>query len=119
MWIEASEKLPPPGQKVLWYGKRPIARGPRKGQSCDMLQVASFPTHFNFTPTHWFAFPSPPTSGECGTGENIRPSAEIADYDCGMLNDYGGGNVDWWWDYIRAETNRCNEYWRSATSHVD
>jgi hypothetical protein len=46
------------------------------------------------------------------------PSDEIADYDCGMLNDHGGGNVAWWWDYLRYEIGRCNDYWRSATSHV-
>ena len=45
-------------------------------------------------------------------------SDEIADYDCGLINDYGGGNVQWWQDYLRHEINRCNEYWRSATSHV-
>lgn len=32
------------------------------------------------------------------------------DYDAGLLNDYGGGDVDWWWDYIRAEIGRCNDY---------
>jgi hypothetical protein len=47
-----------------------------------------------------------------------KPSDEIADYDCGMLNDHGGGNVGWWFDYIRYEIGRCNDYWRSATSHV-
>lgn len=36
-----------------------------------------------------------------------------ADYDPGLLNDYGGGNVEWWRDYIRCEINRCNEHWRS------
>lgn len=39
---------------------------------------------------------------------------EIDDYDCGILNDYGGGNVQWWQDYIRSEIQRCNEYWREA-----
>lgn len=36
-----------------------------------------------------------------------------ADYDPGLLNDYGGGNVGWWMDYIRHEVNRCNDYWRT------
>ena len=43
------------------------------------------------------------------------PLAELEsepDYDPGYLNDYGGGNVEWWFDYIRSEINRCNEYWR-------
>jgi hypothetical protein len=37
---------------------------------------------------------------------------EEPDYDPGLLNDYGGGNVDWWMDYIRSEINSCNAYWR-------
>jgi len=36
------------------------------------------------------------------------------DYDCGLMNDYGGGNVEWWQDYIRTEIDKCNEYWRSV-----
>lgn len=35
-----------------------------------------------------------------------------ADYDAGLLNDYGGGNVEWWWDYLRAEIGRANDHWR-------
>ena len=38
------------------------------------------------------------------------------DYDSGLINDYGGGNVGWWMDYIRVEINNCNEYWRSIIS---
>jgi len=34
------------------------------------------------------------------------------DYDSGLLNNYGGGDVDWWQDYIREEIARCNGYWR-------
>jgi len=41
------------------------------------------------------------------------------DYDCGLINDYGGGNVSWWMDYLRTEINRCNEYWRSFISSFD
>lgn len=37
---------------------------------------------------------------------------DTSDYDAGLLNDYGGGNVDWWWDYLRAEIGRANEHWR-------
>jgi len=37
---------------------------------------------------------------------------EEPDYDPGLLNDYGGGNVDWWMNYIRSEINSCNAYWR-------
>lgn len=42
--------------------------------------------------------------------------ADIPDYDAGLLNDWGGGNVDWWQDYIRAEIGRANDYWRSVIS---
>lgn len=30
------------------------------------------------------------------------------------LNDYGGGNVAWWHDYIRAEVGRLEEIARDA-----
>jgi hypothetical protein len=32
-------------------------------------------------------------------------------YDAGLLSDYGGGNVEWWQDYLRAEIERCNDHW--------
>lgn len=38
---------------------------------------------------------------------------EMDDYDCGLINDWGGGNVEWWQDYIRAEIGRANEHWRT------
>lgn len=31
-------------------------------------------------------------------------------YDTGILNDYGGGNAEWWQDYIRAEIERANDF---------
>lgn len=39
---------------------------------------------------------------------------ETPDYDAGLLNDFGGGNVEWWQDYLRAEIDRANEFWRDA-----
>jgi len=42
-----------------------------------------------------------------------KQSKREADYDSGLLSDWGGGNVAWWQDYIRAEVGRCNDYWRS------
>ena len=47
------------------------------------------------------------------TSENAQSLLNVDDYDCGLLNDYGGGNVDWWFDYIRYEIDHCNAYWRS------
>lgn len=32
-------------------------------------------------------------------------------YDAGLLGDGGGGNVDWWWDYIRAELDRAHDHY--------
>ena len=41
-----------------------------------------------------------------------------ADYDAGLLNDFGGGNVNWWQDYLRAEIGRANEYWRALIDNA-
>ena len=32
------------------------------------------------------------------------------EYNSGLLNDFGGGNVQWWHDYLRAEIEACNEF---------
>ncbi|MCW1431353.1 Lar family restriction alleviation protein [Novosphingobium sp. JCM 18896] len=32
-------------------------------------------------------------------------------YDAGLLNDYGGGDVNWWQDYIRAELGRAHDFY--------
>ena len=34
-------------------------------------------------------------------------------YDAGLLNDFGGGNVEWWQDYIRAELARAHDFYAS------
>ena len=31
----------------------------------------------------------------------------------GLLNDYGGGKIEWWQDYIRAELARAHEFYQS------
>ena len=41
---------------------------------------------------------------------------EVDDYDPGLLNDFGGGNVQWWQDYIRAEIGEANERWQEQVS---
>jgi len=38
--------------------------------------------------------------------------ASTSDYDAGLFNDFGGGNIAWWHDYLQAEIGRCNAYWR-------
>ena len=37
----------------------------------------------------------------------------LEEYDAGLLNDFGGGNVEWWQDYIRAELGRAYEHYQS------
>lgn len=44
--------------------------------------------------------------------DKIREAFEPTDYDAGCFNDYGGGKVEWWFDYLRFEINRANEHWR-------
>lgn len=34
-------------------------------------------------------------------------------YDAGLLNAYGGGDIDWWWDYLRAELDRAHEFYEA------
>lgn len=34
-------------------------------------------------------------------------------YDAGILNDFGGGNVEWWQDYIRAELGHAHDFYQS------
>jgi len=49
----------------------------------------------------------------------VTEAAEtILDYDAGLLNDWGGGNVDWWLDYLRAEIGRANDHWRDALRQI-
>ena len=44
--------------------------------------------------------------------KQIEALLNIPDYDIGLINDYGRGNVQWWQDYIRNVINSCNQYWR-------
>jgi hypothetical protein len=37
---------------------------------------------------------------------------EFTDYDPGALNDYGGGNILWWTEYIHQIISDCNDYHR-------
>ena len=38
---------------------------------------------------------------------------ELDPYDAGLLNDFGGGNVEWWQDYIRAELGHAHDFYQS------
>lgn len=39
-------------------------------------------------------------------------------YDAGLLSDYGGGNIEWWQDYIRSELARSDEYYQAEISRL-
>ena len=42
------------------------------------------------------------------------PAGRVLDcYDAGILNDFGGGNVEWWQDYIRAELGHAHDFYQS------
>ena len=47
------------------------------------------------------------------TADKIRA---LPDYDTGLLNDFGGGNVEWWQTYLRDEIGRANDHWREAAA---
>lgn len=40
------------------------------------------------------------------------------EYDVGLLNDWGGGNVAWWHDYLRYEIGRANSHWIQQTESL-
>lgn len=41
----------------------------------------------------------------------------LTEYDAGILNDWGGGNVEWWQDYIRSELSRAYEFYQSQIGY--
>jgi len=41
---------------------------------------------------------------------------DLAAYDAGLLNDFGGGDVEWWQDYIRAELGRAHDFYVEQVS---
>lgn len=48
---------------------------------------------------------------------STTPTDDVLDaYDAGLLGDYGGGNVEWWQDYIRSELGRAHEFYQSQVS---
>lgn len=45
-------------------------------------------------------------------------SAALDFYDAGLLNDFGGGDVHWWQDYLRYELNRAHEFYQSQVDSL-
>lgn len=50
------------------------------------------------------------------TDKIATDTADMADYDAGLLNHFGGGDVEWWQDYLRAELGRANDFWRDQAA---
>lgn len=42
-----------------------------------------------------------------------RSIPELDEYDAGLLASAGGGDVDWWQDYLRAELARAHDFYQS------
>ena len=38
---------------------------------------------------------------------------DLEEYNAGHLNDFGGGNVSWWQDYIRSELGRAYDFYQA------
>jgi len=36
-------------------------------------------------------------------------------YDAGLLNESGGGNIKWWFDYIRSLLDDAHEFYKQET----
>jgi hypothetical protein len=65
-----------------------------------------------------FALPPEPVAGAAPVTV-LEAARDLLDYDAGLLNDFGGGNVGWWQDYIRAEIGRANDYWRALAAQPE
>lgn len=46
-------------------------------------------------------------------GADAVESINLDRYDAVNLNDFGGGNVGWWQDYIRSELARAHDFYQS------
>ena len=40
-------------------------------------------------------------------------------YDAGILNDFGGGNIQWWHDYIRSLLGLSDEHWLDEVNRFE
>ena len=44
---------------------------------------------------------------------------QVEAYDPGLLNGFGGGDVEWWHNYIRSLLVRADHYYRAALGEGD
>ena len=61
----------------------------------------------------------------CGYGHSgsrdeptVGATAALAPYDAGLLSDYGGGNVDWWQDYLRAQLGAAHDFYQAQVADM-
>ncbi|CUJ80825.1 MAG: hypothetical protein J0I68_30775 [Achromobacter sp.] len=47
-----------------------------------------------------------------------RDTPELDEYDAGILGSAGGGDVDWWQDYLRAELERAHAFYQSQQERL-
>lgn len=66
------------------------------------------------TPDHGVSLYRRPPAAEPVIPEGwVLVPVELHPYDAGLLSDWGGGNVEWWQDYLRHELNRAHEFYNS------
>lgn len=112
MWSGArSALIPAPSvaeaaEPVAWRYRWKKGIGEWKG-----WMTAHPPTWKDFEIQPLFTHPAPSPVVPSGL------EALVPDYDAGLLNDYGAGDVAWWQDYLRAEIGRANDHWREH--HAD
>lgn len=42
----------------------------------------------------------------------MKKDLQLKTFDAGILNDYGGGNVAWWLDYIRSLLGEAHDFYQ-------
>jgi hypothetical protein len=58
-------------------------------------------------------FSSPIAHSTTNELRGVEAATDLPAYDAGLLNDFGGGDVSWWQDYIRGELARAHEFYQS------
>lgn len=47
-----------------------------------------------------------------------RDTPALDEYDAGLLSSAGGGDVEWWQDYLRAELGRAHDFYQSQMENL-
>ena len=74
-------------------------------------EPSALDAEFEIEPLYLYACP-PAAEPVIPEGWVLVP-VELHPYDAGLLSDWGGGNVEWWQDYLRHELNRAHEFYNS------